>query len=197
MDYATLIAELQQPQYADMTDAEAAEALNAPSQPTRREVPARELIATAVLNGAYAAIDAGAESDNPQVRGLCRSVLVLLALPDQDVDLDDPRVIQMFGALQQAGIITPEQAAAIDALATTPGRSRAQEIGVGVVTEADVVAARAWWAEQQAEQERWQAYALLRERLNTGYGAALARLMQMEAEQSAPPTADEVRTWLM
>lgn len=136
MDYATLIAELQQPQYADMTDAEAAEALNAPSQPTRREVPARELIATAVLNGAYAAVKAAAESEAApaQVRGVCASVLVLLSGVFQEVNLDDPRVQTNWGALTQAGVLTQVQASEIDALADVPGRSRAQEIGLGTGT---------------------------------------------------------------
>lgn len=47
MDYDKLAAELQQPQYANVPDAEAAEALNALSQPTRRRVPIADLQARA------------------------------------------------------------------------------------------------------------------------------------------------------
>ena len=39
MDYTILAAELQQPQYAGMTDTEIAAALNAPGVSTRRAVP--------------------------------------------------------------------------------------------------------------------------------------------------------------
>lgn len=181
MDYSILSNEISQPQYAGMADAEIAAALNTPGATTRRHIPARDLIATAALNGAYAAIDAGAASDNAQVRGLCRSVLVILSLTDQTVNLDDPRVRQMFGALQQARVITAEQAAQIDALATVPGVSRAQALGLGDVAVSDVALAR-----------NWQEYEALIQRVQAGAGIAAGWLYQQRDAGAAVPEWAEV-----
>lgn len=173
MDYQLLFNEIGQPQYAGMTDVEIVAALNAQT-PVRRHVPARDLIATAVLNGVYAAIDAGSDSENVQMRGLCRSVLAILHLPDQTVNLDDPRVAQMFGALRQVGVITAQQAAAIDALATTGYTSRARALGLGAVTVEDIERSR---IVPQLD--------ALRMRLAAGYNQAVALL----------DAADDVPTW--
>jgi len=191
MDYTILSNEINQPQYAGMSDAEIAAALNTLSQPTRRHVPARELIATAALNLAYAAIAAGAESTNAQVKGMCRSVLVILNLPNETVNLDDPMVAQMFGALQAAGVITAQQSAQIDALATVPGVSRVMMLGLGAVAEADIEAARDWQAAQEAEAVRLAEFAAVRERLVSGYHGALAWLQgQQDSGQPAPEWQD-------
>jgi len=197
MDYTILSNEINQPQYAGMSDAEIAAALNTLSQPTRRHVPARELIATAALNLAYAAIAAGAESTNAQVKGMCRSVLVILNLPNETVNLDDPMVAQMFGALQAAGVITAQQSAQIDALATVPGVSRVMMLGLGAVAEADIEAARDWQAAQEAEAARHAQYDALRERLINGPRAAMSRLQVMQYDGTPAPDWDEVLTWLL
>lgn len=186
MDYQLLFNEVSQPQYSGMTDAEIAATLNAQT-PVRRHVPARDLIATAVLNGVYAAIDAGSDSENAQMRGLCRSVLAILHLSDQTVNLDDPRVAQMFGALRQYGVITAQQAAQIDALANAVQPSRAEALGLGIVTEDNVAAARGWQAAQEAEQARLAAYRQLRHRLTNGQMAAFAWLQtQQDSGADAP-----------
>lgn len=194
----TLATEIQQPAYAGMSDGEIAAALNAVSASTRRAVPLAALLATAALNGSYAAVKAAAESEAApaQVRGVCASVLVLLSGVFQEVNLDDPRVQGALGALTQAGVLSAAQMAEIDALADAPGRSRAQELGLGVVSEADVAAARDWQAAQEAEAARLALFAALRERLVSGYLAALAQLQARQGSGAAAPAWDDVLAWM-
>jgi len=194
----TLATEIQQPAYAGMSDGEIAAALNAVSASTRRAVPLASLLATAALNGAYAAVKATAEStDTPaQVRGVCASVLVLLSGVFQEVNLDDPRVQGALGALTQAGVLSAAQMAEIDALADAPGRSRAQELGLEPVTEQDILDARAWLAAQAAEAARLAAYDAIQERLINMPRMALARLRVMRHDGTPAPAWDEVLSWL-
>lgn len=171
MNYQTLANEIALPTYAGMSDAEIMDALNTPGASTRRAVPLAALLATAALNGSYAAVKATEANDNAPaaVRGVCASVLVLLSGVFQEINLDDPRVQASLGALAQAGVLSAAQMAEIDALAVVPGRSRAQELGLGDVVEADIQAARDWLAIQA-----------LRQRLVNGYNAALVMLAQTE-----------------
>ena len=189
MDYTILSNEIRLPQYSGMSDGEIAAALNAVSASTRRAVPLAALLATAALNGSYAAVKATAESEAApaQVRGVCASVLVLLSGVFQEVNLDDPRVQASLGALAQAGVLTQVQASEIDALADVPGRSRAQEIGLGTVTVEDILDARDWLAAQEAEATRRAAYQQLRQRLINGQMAAFAWLQtQQDSGADAP-----------
>lgn len=193
-----LATEIQQPQYSGMSDGEIMAALNAVSASTRRAVPLAALLATAALNGSYAAVKAAAESEAApaQVRGVCASVLVLLSGVFQEVNLDDPRVQTNWGALTQAGVLTQVQASEIDALADVPGRSRAQEIGLGTVTVEDILDARDWLAAQEAEATRRAAYDRIQERLINSPRSALARLQIMRHDGTPAPNWAEVLEWL-
>lgn len=198
MTQEILAAELQQPQYAGMTDAEIMAALNEVGAVTRRAVPLASLLATAALNGSYAAVKAAAESEAApaQVRGVCTSTLVLLSGVFQEINLDDPRVQTNWGALTQAGVLTQVQASEIDALADVPGRSRAQEIGLGTVTVEDILDARDWLAAQEAEATRRAAYDRIQERLINSPRSALARLQIMRHDGTPAPNWAEVLEWL-
>ena len=198
MTQEILAAELQQPQYTGMSDAEIVDALNAVSASTRRAVPLAALLATAALNGSYAAVKAAAENEAAPaaVRGVCASVLVLMSGVVTEINLGDPRVQASLGALAQAGVLSAAQMAEIDALADVPGRSRAQEIGLGTVTVEDILDARDWLAAQEAEATRQAAYARLRERLINSPRSALARLQMMQYDGTPAPAWAEVLEWL-
>ena len=198
MNYSTLADEISLPQYAGMTDTEIAAALNAPGVSTRRAVSLSALLAAAALNGSYAAVKAAAESEAApaQVRGVCASVLVLLSGVFQEINLDDARVQASLGTLAQAGVLTAAQMAEIDGLADVPGRSRAQELGLGTVTVEDILAARDWLAAQAAEAARLAAYDAIQERLINGPHGALARLRVMRHDGTPAPEWDEVLSWL-
>ncbi|MBK9003479.1 MAG: hypothetical protein IPM41_06340 [Sphingomonadales bacterium] len=199
MDYQTLANEIALPAYAGMSDGEIVDALNAVSAATRRAVPLAALLATAALNGSYAAVKAAAESEAApaQVRGVCASVLVLLSGVFQEVDLDDARVHASLGTLAQAGVLTAAQMGEIDALADVPGTARWQTLGLAAaVTVEDVQAAWDWIAAQEAEATRRAAYDLLRERLINGPRAVLSSLQVMQYDGTPAPNWDEVLTWL-
>ena len=165
MNYSILYTEIILPAYAGMSDAEIADALNA-SAAARRHVSVQALYATALGNGAYGALRMVTEtSDNPQARVLADTVLSLMSGLLPTIDLDSPAAQQAFGALQQAGVITQEQAGAIDALATVPGVSRATALALGTVTEAMVATARLW-----------PEYDMLRNRLAAGYNSVVGAL---------------------
>lgn len=182
MDYSTLAYELQHALYAGMTDAEIVAALNALPAPTRRRVPLAELQARAMEAGVYTAlrVAVGNAAAPAELRAVAQTVLDLANARFDDVDLDNPASQQMFGALQQAGVITAQQAATIDALATVQGVSRAQALGLGIVVEADIQAARDWLANLEA-------YGALRQRLAQGSQVAMAWLMTLQQAGDPAP----------
>ena len=198
MDYNTLSNEINQPQYAGMSDAEIAAALNAPGASTRRRVPIADLQVRAMETGVYTALRVvvGNAQAPAELRAMAQTVLDLANARFADIDLDNSASRLMFGALQAAGVLTQVQAAEIDALAVVPGRSRAQEIGLGVVIEADVAAARDWQAAQEAEATRHAQYDGLRERLINGPRAAMSRLQVMQYDGTPAPAWAEVLEWL-
>jgi len=167
MNYTILADEISLAQYAGMTDTEIVAALNTPGPSTRRRVLISDLQARAMETGVYTALRGAVIDDRvpADLRAVCQTVLDLAQARFADVDLDNAASRQMFGALQQAGIITPDQAAAIDALATVPGVSRATALGLGAVTEAMVATARLW-----------PEYEALRNRLAAGYNSAVGAL---------------------
>lgn len=198
MDYQTLANEIALPTYAGMSDAGIMDALNTPGAPTRRRVPIADLQARAMETGVYTALRVvvGNAQAPAELRAMAQTVLDLSNARFADVDLDNASARQMFGALQAAGVISQQQAAQIDALAVVPGRSRAQELGLGVVSEADVAAARDWQAAHEAEATRRAAYDRIQERLINSPRSALARLQIMRHDGTPAPNWAEVLEWL-
>lgn len=183
MDYALLATEITTDPtgagYAAMTDAETAASLSAPTTRIRQRVPIDRLQAVAMETGVYAALRTAVATPEtpPQLVALCQTVLDLANARFPDVDMDNPAAIQMFGALQQYRIITTEQAAAIDALATARVISRAEQIGLSaVVSVEDIERSRTW---PQIE--------TLRMRLANGYNQAVTTL---DAAQAVPEWRD-------
>lgn len=195
MNYQLLYSEISQAQYGGMSDAEIAAALNTPGASTRRRVTIAELQARAMETGVYTALrSVVGNADAPaELRAVAQTVLDLVNARFDDVDLGNSASVQMFGLLHRAGVITVQQAAAIDALATVPGVSRVMMLGLGAVAEADIGAARDWQAAQEAQAVRLAEFAALRERLVGGYHGALAWLQgQQDGGQAAPSWDDMV-----
>ena len=198
MNYSSLADEISLPQYSGMSDGEIVAALNTPGASTRRRVPIAELQTRAMESGVYTALRVvvGNEQAPAELRAVAQTVLDLANARFADVDMDNASAVQMFGALQQAGVITAQQAAMIDALATVPGVSRAVALGLGVVAEADIQAARDWLAAQEAESARRAAYDRIQERLINSPRSALARLQIMRYDGTFAPAWAEVLEWL-
>ena len=179
MDYNLLADEIETDPtgagYATMTDAEIAAALSAATIRIRQRVTVKRLQATAMEISVYVALRTAIATPEtpPALLALCQSALDLVNARFDDIDLDNPAAQTMFSALRIYGIITPAQAATIDALATERIISRAEQIGIGAtVTVEDIERSR---IVPQID--------ALRERLRNGYNMAVSEL---DAAQTVP-----------
>lgn len=185
MDYVLLNREIEtDPEsvgYSTMSDAEIAASLSAQAIRVRQRVPIERLQAVAMETGVYSALKMAIKAPEtpPQLAVLCETALDLVSARFPDIDLDNPVAVQMFSTLRQYGVISTQQAAEIDALATRATISRAEQIGLGAtVTVYDIKRSRTW---PQIE--------ALRARLANGYNMAVAAL---DAAQTVPVWADLV-----
>jgi len=138
-----LVAELSKPEYAGLTDQEAADAIAAKTVSVRRPVDTWLIKKTAIECGYYPAIvELSRDASSPAaVRGLC--IAVLAWIDDQRIqtcDMDLPVVSQMTSGLVASGICTQPQADALSNLAnhTIPWAESVglPEIGRGLVSAA-------------------------------------------------------------
>lgn len=129
--------------YAGMSDAEAAAAINASTQPARQLVPLWLIKRRLIETGAWLGIVQYAnQGENEQWRHA--AALTCIYVDDQrfeNLDLDLPATQQMLGALQLAGLVTADMAAEIDSLADTM-TSRAAILGLPRVEPGHVESAR-------------------------------------------------------
>lgn len=133
--------------YLDLSDAQAADILNARTRPGRQEVPAREVRRYVLLNGLWPAIQSlAATGADPVHRGTAVTILQTLA-PDSfdSIRMQDPivraAVTQMLQTMVDAGAMTESHRDAMVAMGDTLV-SRGVELGIGVVHHLDVAAAR-------------------------------------------------------
>lgn len=185
MDYVLLATEINTDPigigYATMTDAEIAASLSAATIRVRQHVPIGTLRDNALRLGVFTAILAAQKAPELPVElwAICETVMSLVSIGVDAVNMDDPASIQMFGALTQARIISPDQAAAIDALATARVISRAEQIGLGAAVSVEDI-----------ERSRIiPALDVLRQRLRQGYNAAVTAL---DAASTVPEWRDIV-----
>ena len=178
MDYKILANEITVPQYAGMTDAEIADALNALPPPTRGSVAISAVMARAYELGVYPRMVAAQWDDRlpAELRAVIVSLLDLKSARFDTINFDDAVVVAMFGTLQQAGLLSAEEAAAFDSLANVPVPSRAQALGLGTVTADNVHLARAWYE-----------YDALIQRLQAGAAIAAGWLHQQRDAGAAVP----------
>lgn len=202
MDYTILGAELGHDPlaigYAAMTDAQCAEALNAATQAVVRRVPVAEMMDVALGTGLYVALKVAQRSvTDPVLLAMVDTVLDLRTSPVTAIDVyaadgtPDAATSTMFDAFAQTGIMTAEQRAAIEALAWDGGASRAVQLVGGVISAADVTAARLQLTQAAQKAQRLADYAALRVRLMAGYNAACAWLQaQQDADEAVPTWAE-------
>lgn len=127
--------------YAGQPHQAVADMLNATTQVGRQMLPLWLLKRRLIETGAWLALQAAAAAES-QVQPAAR--LALEYIEDrrfENLDLDLQSTQQMIGALVLGGIVTAALAAEMDAMATTQ-ISRAEQIGIGRVTDGDVQAAR-------------------------------------------------------
>jgi len=137
MDLTPLINELNKPEYATLSDAEAASAVNAKMVTKRELVPTWLVKQHGIENGYYARVRiAASDTTIPvELRGLCISVLAWIDDQTgkiQSLDMDLPVTQSMLTGLQQSGIINAAQAQSLEDLANLEVRW-VDDVGIGDV----------------------------------------------------------------
>ncbi len=142
MNLEPLATELAKPEYAAMTDQEAADAINAKTITVRRLVETWRVKQYAIEQGVWAKLKLAKDSDlaPDELKGLCISILDWIddsAGKIQTVDMDLPSVQYMLAGLVQATLATQEQVNAILAMASVTvswaTHNNLPEIGRGLV----------------------------------------------------------------
>ena len=141
MNEQILIAELQKPEYAGLSDQEAADAINAKTATIRKPVPAPMIRLRAMSLGMYAVVKIAAEDKslpNPP-RGAAINFITLADSQDT-VDLDHPDVATNAGTLRQFSLASQEQIDAINSLGNVvipwTAANDLPEVGIGLVINA-------------------------------------------------------------
>jgi hypothetical protein len=140
MNEQALIDELKQPQYATMSDQEAADAVNAKTVTIRQPVDSGLLMDACMAAGIWAKLEAANQpgsSDPPA--SLARTMMERLKQP-RPLDFDNPAVQQNVSDCIQHGLITQEQQQQLSGLANKTLRwvdvQGIGEVGIGFVINA-------------------------------------------------------------
>lgn len=145
MNLSTLATELAKPEYASMSDQEAADAINAKTVTVRQLVETWRVKQYAIEQGMWAKLKLAKDSSiaPDELKGLCISILDWIddsAGKIQTVDMDLPSVQYMLGGLVQAELATQEQVNAIIAMGSTTvawtQHNGIGEVGIGYVRAA-------------------------------------------------------------
>jgi len=140
MNEQALIDELKQPQYATMSDQEAADAVNAKTVTIRQPVDSGLLMDACMAAGIWAQLEAANQpgsSDPPA--SLARTMMERLKQP-RPLDFDNPAVQQNVADCIQHGLMTQEQQQQLSGLANKVLRwvdvEDIGEVGIGYVINA-------------------------------------------------------------
>jgi hypothetical protein len=142
MNLAILATELAKPEYASLTDQQAADAINAKTVTVRRLVDTWRIKQYAIENGFWGKVRLAAESPakDPAERELC---IGLLDWVDdrggniKTVDMDLASVQTMLGGLVFYQYITETHAGELTAMANTPIRW-VDSVGIGTIGDGHV-----------------------------------------------------------
>ena len=144
MNLEALATELAKPEYASMSDQQAADAINAKTVTLRQLVPTWQVKQYAIEQGIWpkiVLIREDTEQSDLVLRGLCVSVVSWIDDPSiQTIGVDLPKVQEMLGGLVAYTIATQEQVAAIIAMGSVTvswaAHNGISEVGIGFVRAA-------------------------------------------------------------
>lgn len=141
MNETPLDAELRLPQYATMTDQQAADAIMAKTVKVRREVPANLLrVKLAQLGRLSGILRVARNFDSPDPPYQQAATLMALIDANEAIDFDDPAVPTGAPELVQHKLLEQSDLAAIDAMADAVVRwvdtNEIGEVGIGAVINA-------------------------------------------------------------
>jgi hypothetical protein len=147
MNEQALIDELKQPQYAGLTDQQAADAVNAKTVTIRQPVAAERVQASAIASGLWAIVKIAAQNTalpNPP-RGAAMSFVDWIEA-GRPIDMDGGTVQGVGQVLLSYNLATQPQLDALQALADTAARwvdtVDIGEVGIGYVINARKAIAR-------------------------------------------------------
>jgi hypothetical protein len=146
MNLEPLATELAKPEYAGLTDQQAADAINAKTVTVRRLVETWRVKQYAIENGIWATLKLVRENIGlpNELRGLVISILDWVddsAGKIQTVDMDLPSVQYMLGGLVTATLATQEQVNAILAMADTSIRW-VDSVNIGTIGDGHIRSVR-------------------------------------------------------
>ena len=144
-----LQSELQKPEYAALSDADAAARLNAPIVTGRRRVPLAEFVHRLFADATWAKLQAAANGEvagmPAQVKAAAITVYDYLRNPHvETIDMDNDVTKSVLAALIQAGILSQPLVDGIGALANIAS-TRAAQLGF----RSGVLAAGINWARKE------------------------------------------------
>ncbi len=150
MNCEVLRAELALPQYAALTEREAAAALNVKDRDTLRPISSAELLAWSGQVGRFGRIEAATVDANlsAEIQTVARVAHRMICRDTTQLDLSLPDRMAMIDALVGAGVLIVDAEKEIDEKAellaiATVKVSRAEQLGLGEIYEGHVQKARA------------------------------------------------------
>jgi hypothetical protein len=146
MNLEPLATELAKPEYASLTDQQAADAINAKTVTVRRLIETWRIKQYAIEQSIWGKVKVALrKNDTPdEVYGLCSQLIDWVddqAGKIQTVDVDLASVQMMLGGLVQIGVATQEQVNAILAMADTPIRW-VDSVGMGTIGDGHIRSVR-------------------------------------------------------
>jgi hypothetical protein len=106
------------PALSELSDQEAADAINALTIEVLEPITSAELLAWSAVAGRFAKLDAATESENADVRSLANAAKLLLMRDGTVLDLSLSDRAAMVDALVSVGVLTVEDKASLYGLAT-------------------------------------------------------------------------------
>jgi len=132
-----LIDELSKPEYASMTDQQAADAVNAKTVTERQQVDCGKLQDECMALGVWAKLEAAAETGKADPPASLARTMMQRLNTGRPLDLDTPAVQTMTANMISFGLMTQDEADTMDALAdvVVPWTSTngVGEVGIGLV----------------------------------------------------------------
>lgn len=138
---SVLSDELSKPQYAGLSDQQAADAVNAKTEIVSQLVPIWQVKEHAILNGYWPLVKAGQLDANATKVGLCVSVIDWIDDPKmQSIDMSKAEVLGMIGGLVSFSLMSQQQADALIAMGSKvvswTSTVGLPEVGIGLVHNA-------------------------------------------------------------
>jgi len=118
MNLEALKTELAKPEYSELSDQSAADAINAKTVSVLRPVSSASLLAWAAADGRYRKLEAATADVNSPVYSLASAAFLMIRRDATELDLNLTDRVVLLGSLVAAGVLTQDDADAIYALAT-------------------------------------------------------------------------------